>query len=94
MDEVQLGPSEKVRERVLPGKQRSAGLEGGEGAARGGGGKHSPCTLWVSGGGGVKEPSPEPSELKGTLGTTALGREVSPRRRMLTPFLLMSHGFG
>lgn len=31
VDKVQLGPSEQVCERVLPGKQRSAGLKGGIG---------------------------------------------------------------
>ena len=80
MDKVQLGPSEKVRERVLPGKKRSAGMEQGKGAAHGGGGKRSPCTLrWVSG--QVKEPLSEPSKLRCMLGTTASVREVSPRCR-------------
>lgn len=80
VDEVQLGPSEKVHERVLPGKQRSAGMEQGKGAACGSGGKRSPCTLrQVSG--QVKEPSSEPSKLRCVLGKTALVREVSPRCR-------------
>jgi len=70
VDEVQLGASEQVHERVLPGKQRSAGTERGEGAARGTPPVLPPPHDWAG-----EEPSSAPSKLKHTVGTTAWVRE-------------------